>query len=339
MSRRIVVLASRNPDKVREMAELCEGLPFEIRSTADYPGLPEILEDGTTTLGNATRKAVATAAFTGEIAVADDTALRVEALGGLPDVFAARFAGPRATYADNCRLLHELMTSVPDGRRQALFLTAAVWVDPRPRDRGPGADAVVGADARLRWLHAPSRRPVHLARSKEEAKDRDPLMDRRTVWRDYLDWAQGDGPVPGVDRERLAAILGGLAASVAHGGRPNDADAEAIHVSDTRIWTAAGLDDTQAPTAQMVPNGLPSPEPGSAVNEAVWCEVSAVGRVIGEIVHLPRGRQGFGYDPLFRPLGGDRTLAEMSAEEKNALSHRGRAIRRLLSAASRLYTR
>ena len=56
---------------------LCQGLPFTVVSALDYPGLPEVIEDGTTTLGNASRKAIVTAAFTGEIAVADDTALQV----------------------------------------------------------------------------------------------------------------------------------------------------------------------------------------------------------------------------------------------------------------------
>lgn len=93
-ARRILVLASRNPDKVREMRELCGDGPWDVRSAADYPGLPEVVEDGTTILGNATRKAVVAAAFTGEIAVADDTSLCVRALNDLPDVFAARFAGP-----------------------------------------------------------------------------------------------------------------------------------------------------------------------------------------------------------------------------------------------------
>ena len=72
---RKIVLASRNPDKLRELGALCQGLPFTVVSSLDYPGLPEVIEDGTSALGNASRKAILTAAFTGEIAVADDTAL------------------------------------------------------------------------------------------------------------------------------------------------------------------------------------------------------------------------------------------------------------------------
>lgn len=53
------------------------------------------------------------------------------------------------------------------------------------------------------------------------------------------------------------------------------------------------------------------------------------GIVEGRIIDAERGAEGFGYDPLFIPDGGDKTFAEMSAEEKNAVSHRGRAVRRL----------
>ena len=223
VSRRIVVLASRNADKVREMSELCEGLPFQIRSAADYPGLPEILEDGTTTLGNATRKAVATAAFTGEIAVADDTALRVEALGNLPDIFAARFAGVNATYKDNCQLLRELMTDVPDHHRQAYFMTAGVWVDPRPCDGGPGLcdELESGAESHFRWLRAPDSRSVS--------------VDRGSVWREYLDWAREVSQVPGVDVSRLHTILDELSAPLAHGGRPLGAEPDDLQIGRAHV--------------------------------------------------------------------------------------------------------
>ena len=74
---RKVVLASRNEDKVRELKQVFEGMPFAVLSAWDFPGLPEVIEDGTTILGNATRKAMITAAFTGELALADDTSLEV----------------------------------------------------------------------------------------------------------------------------------------------------------------------------------------------------------------------------------------------------------------------
>ena len=83
-----VVLASRNQDKVRELKQVFEGMPFKMLSAGDYPGLPDVIEDGTTIMGNATRKAMVTAAYTGEIALADDTSLQVRELNGFPDIFA-----------------------------------------------------------------------------------------------------------------------------------------------------------------------------------------------------------------------------------------------------------
>jgi XTP/dITP diphosphohydrolase len=65
-------------------------------------------------------------------------------------------------------------------------------------------------------------------------------------------------------------------------------------------------------------------------------ELTAEGRVEGFILEEPRGSGGFGYDPLFQPDGKDRTLAEMTAEEKNALSHRGRAVKNLRENLERL---
>ena len=62
-----------------------------------------------------------TAAYTGEIALADDTSLQVRELNGWPDVFAARFSGEGATYESNARLVVDLMEDVPDGSRQARF--------------------------------------------------------------------------------------------------------------------------------------------------------------------------------------------------------------------------
>ena len=326
-ARRILVLASRNPDKVRELGEICADGPWDVRSAADYPGLPEVVEDGTTILGNATRKAVVAAAFTGEIAVADDTSLCVRALNDLPDVFAARFAGPGATYADNCRLLSELMREVPDGFRHAVFQTAAVWVDPRP-----GAVDLAGAQAAadVRWMHDPFRRAVHFRDSGDADAYWDGLSDHRAVWADYRAVMGAPGVIPGADQARLAALLEGLCDSAGSAARG------AMRLPDPRIWTASGPDDTAVPT-RVSPDGLPADAPGRAACAPVWLELSSHGRLHGMITTSPAGRAGFGYDPVFRPDGLDRTLAQMEPGEKNALSHRGRALRRLLDAARKVY--
>src|SRR5262249_26958745 len=90
-------------------------------------------ETGATLLENATLKAEAALRFTGLPAIADDTGLEVDALGGAPGVHAARFAGPDATYADNVRLLLERMRGVPAERRAARFRTVCVACFPDGR--------------------------------------------------------------------------------------------------------------------------------------------------------------------------------------------------------------
>jgi XTP/dITP diphosphohydrolase len=183
-----LVLATANPQKARELADLLDGFDVVPRP-AD---LPDVVEDADTLEGNARLKAVAVADATGALAVADDTGLEVDALDGRPGVYAARYAGPGATYADNVAKLLEELAGVPAPARTARFRTVAV--------------------ARF-------------------------------------------------------------------------------------------------------PDGR---------------EIVAEGSVVGTIAEAPAGGQGFGYDPVFVPAGGDgRTFAQMTREEKAAVSHRGRALRAL----------
>ncbi len=333
--RRIVVLASRNPDKLAELRELCADLPFALRAAGDYPGLPEVIEDGTTLPGNAARKAIVTAAYTGEIAVADDTALRVHALRDLPDVFAARFAGPGADYAANRDLLLELLRDVPDDRRQAWFQTAVAWVDPRP-DPAWAAQPVPPLVQR-RWLWNPYHRPVHVPPEREPAFW-NALADRGAVWREYVARRRLPSTAPGVDQARLDRILDELTAGLVDGGPPAGAPAGAVRLPDTRLWTVTGPDaeEDDLPT-HVSPSGLPADAPGRETAARVWCAWSAEGRVLGEITREPLGAGGFGYDPVFRPAGSPLTLAEMTPAEKHAVSHRGRALRRLLDAVREVY--
>lgn len=125
-----VVLATANPDKARELAGLLEGFDVVPRPA----GLPDVVEDADTLEGNARLKAVAVAEATGELAVADDTGLEVDALGGRPGVFAARYAGPDATYADNVAKLLEELAGVPAPARTARFRTVALARFPDGRE-------------------------------------------------------------------------------------------------------------------------------------------------------------------------------------------------------------
>lgn len=183
-----LVLATANADKTREIAAIL-GPRFTLLPRPD--SVPDIEETGSTLLENARVKATAVAEATGEAAVADDTGLEVEALGGAPGVYSSRYSGPKATYDDNVRKLLAELDGVPEPR-PAVFRTVAI-----------------------------------------------------------------------------------------------------------ALW----------------PNGR---------------EVVAEGVVEGVITPVRRGTGGFGYDPVFQPSGSRRTYAEMGLEEKNALSHRGRAFQALL---------
>ncbi|CCH78774.1 Nucleoside-triphosphatase [Nostocoides japonicum T1-X7] len=203
-SPRRLVLATRNEHKVHELRQilgsLVDELDLELVSASAYPEVPETPETEVTFEGNARLKAVALAAATGVPAVADDSGLAVEVLGGSPGVFSARWSGshggadlPRAVRdAHNLHLLLDQIADVPDEHRHAAFVCAAVLAMP-------------------------------------------------------------DG--------RVAATEG---------------------------------------------------------------------RVEGTILRAPVGTNGFGYDPVFRPDGDVRTLAEYTDEEKNAISHRGNAFRAMV---------
>lgn len=195
------VLATANPDKAREIAEVLESSLPGATIVARPEDVPDVDETGATLEENARLKAAALAEATGLPAVADDTGLEVDALGGAPGVYSSRFAGAHATYADNvAKLVRELDGARADERR-ARFTTVAI----------------------ARW-----------------------------------------------------------------------------------------------------PDGR---------------EVVARGEVTGRIAETPTGDAGFGYDPLFVPDEGDgRTFAEMSAEEKHAVSHRGRAFRALAEALGPVVT-
>ena len=125
-----IVLATRNRHKGAEVAALLDGLGFTIRTLDEFPHAPEVVEDGATCEANAVKKAREIADATGLPAVADDTGLEVDALGGRPGIYAARYAGDQATYEDNChKLIHEL-SDVPLAKRTARFITVAAFAVP-----------------------------------------------------------------------------------------------------------------------------------------------------------------------------------------------------------------
>jgi XTP/dITP diphosphohydrolase len=187
----IVVAATQNAHKIKELTEITRAFGMETISRAEA-GVPdfEVEEDGATFEENSLKKARAVMECCGKAAIADDSGLEVDALGGAPGVRSARFAGAKggAADAENNKKLLALLSDVPDAERTGRFVSVVTLVFP-----------------------------------------------------------------------------------------------------DGRALAARGE-----------------------------CE--------GRIGREERGEGGFGYDPLFTPLGFEKTFAELSAEEKNEVSHRGRAL-------------
>ncbi len=194
---REILLATFNPGKAREMREILVGGDPELdarvrwRSLAEFADWPEAVEDGRSFAENARKKAMHYAGLSGMWALADDSGLEVDALGGEPGIHSARYAGEPKDDGANNRLLLEKLGGVPQEKRGARFCCAVALCD---------------------------------------------------------------------GEEVLA---------------------------------------------------------------------TAEGRVEGYIGDEPRGENGFGYDPLFVVEWGERTAAEMSPDEKHAVSHRGRALQQM----------
>ncbi len=200
---RRIVLATRNAHKVAELkailGDLVGGLDLEIVGVGEFPDVEDVVETGVTFVENATLKAVAVAGATGLPALADDSGLAVDVLGGSPGVFSARWAGTHGQDQANLDLLLAQLSDVPDEHRSAAFVCAAALAMP-------------------------------------------------------------DGSV--VVRE---------------------------------------------------------------------------GRMPGALARAPRGNNGFGYDPILVVDGDSRTAAQLSTEEKNAISHRGKAFRALATDLRELF--
>ncbi|WP_445154002.1 RdgB/HAM1 family non-canonical purine NTP pyrophosphatase [Arthrobacter sp. Hor0625] len=200
----VLVLATHNQGKLKELRELLRGqLPGLDVDTqvvdAGAVGAPDVVESGVTFAENSLLKARAVAEATGLVAIADDSGLAVDVLGGAPGIFSARWAGRHGDDAANLQLLLDQLSDVPDEYRGAAFVCAAALAVP----------ATAGGEAR---------------------------------------------------------------------------------------------------------------------------EVVEYGQLEGTLLREPRGAGGFGYDPVLQPSGLDRSCAELSQAEKNAISHRGHAFRALLPA-------
>lgn len=185
-----LVIATRNRKKLEEIQRILNGLDVVLYTIDDFPGCPEVGEDADTFEGNAVKKAKAVAEYTKKPAFADDSGLEVNALGGAPGVYSARYAGEGANDKKNLEKVLKELEDVEENRRGARFVCVI---------------AIAFPDGQLKTF---------------------------------------------------------------------------------------------------------------------------IGYAEGRIGREPKGYNGFGYDPVFCPIGHDRTFAEMSADEKDSLSHRGMALRK-----------
>ena len=145
-----IVLATRNKKKIGEMKRITKDMGISILTLDDFPGCPEVVEDGATFEENSTKKARAVAAFTGKAALADDSGLEVFALKGAPGILSARFAGKEADDRKNTeRLLFE-MRSVSMEKRGARFVCciALAFPDGRIHTFQGYAEGTIGKEQR-----------------------------------------------------------------------------------------------------------------------------------------------------------------------------------------------
>jgi len=121
MSRKLLI-ATRNAKKKLELQDIMQDWDIQVLSLDDLPGMPEVEEDGVTFEANAVKKARLVAAASGQVTLADDSGLEVDALSGEPGVYSARFAGLQADdAANNCKLIR-LLEGLPADKRTARFV-------------------------------------------------------------------------------------------------------------------------------------------------------------------------------------------------------------------------
>jgi XTP/dITP diphosphohydrolase len=127
-----LVLATRNRHKLREISAIMKeaGAPVELVGLSNFPGAPDVDETGETLEENAMLKAHSGAVHSGLPAAADDTGLFVDALGGAPGVFSARYSGEDSTYESNNRKLLAALAGVPAGKRTARFACVVAYAVP-----------------------------------------------------------------------------------------------------------------------------------------------------------------------------------------------------------------
>ena len=145
-----LLIATGNKGKVAELRSLLAGLPLRLRDLAEFPRAQEVLETGQTFADNAALKAEGYARQTGLWTLADDSGLEVEALGGAPGVYSARYGGEGLTDADRVQRLLEALSGTDDEARRARFVCVIAVADPRGEIRNLSTGTCEG-----RIVHSP----------------------------------------------------------------------------------------------------------------------------------------------------------------------------------------
>jgi XTP/dITP diphosphohydrolase len=125
-----IVLASRNHKKAREVSEILAPAGFMVIPVTDFPDVPEVEEDGLTFAANAARKASEVARQLNRWVIGEDSGLQVDALGGAPGIYSARYSGAGATDEKNNQKLIADLANVPDEKRGAGYLCSVALSDP-----------------------------------------------------------------------------------------------------------------------------------------------------------------------------------------------------------------
>lgn len=144
-----LLVATTNRHKLEEINQYLINEPIELKSLLDFPGYPEVVEDGVTFEENALKKARIYFDYTGLVTLADDSGLEVDALDGQPGVMSARFAGPGADSRMLCEKILRLMADIQDPLRSARFRCVMVLVGPDVVEVREGqVEGIVGYEMR-----------------------------------------------------------------------------------------------------------------------------------------------------------------------------------------------
>lgn len=164
-----LVVATRNKGKLKEIQTLLSYPGLEIISLSEFPGCPEVIEDGESYLDNARKKACAVAQHCGAWALADDSGLEVDALGGLPGVRSARYAGESANDEQNNQKLLEAMVGMEGNRRSARFRCVLVLRHPDGRELSSEGELRGHIGDSIRGQHGFGYDPIFIPEGKSQS--------------------------------------------------------------------------------------------------------------------------------------------------------------------------